>query len=85
MTKRPIRGEEEFQIKAVPDSGAMMSIISLHILKRHKVPLNISRVGYNVKDVQQNRVPHQGQADFKVSGNGVKTAIRVVATSGTTC
>ena len=57
----------------------MMLMISLHILKRHKVPLNISRVGYNVKDVQQNRVLHQGQADFEVSGNGVKTAIRVVA------
>ena len=55
-----------------------MSIISVHILKRHKVPLNISRVGYNVKDVQQNHVPHQGQADFDVLGNGVKTAIRVV-------
>ena len=68
MTKRPIRGEE-FQIKAVPDSGAMMLMISLHILICHKVPLNISRVGYNVKDVQQNWVPHQGQADFEVSGN----------------
>ena len=30
-------------------------------------------------DVQQNRVPHQGEADFGVLGNGVKTAIRVVA------
>ena len=57
----------------------MMSMISLHILKRHKVPLNISRVGYNDKDVQQNRAPHQGHADFEVSGNEVKTAIRVVA------
>ena len=59
MTKC-LSGGEEFQIKAVPDSGAMMSMISLHLLKRHKVPLNLSKVGYNVKDVQQNRVPHQG-------------------------
>ena len=72
-------GGEEFQIKAVPDSGAMMLMISLHILKRNKVPLNISRVGYNVKDVQKNCVPHQGQADLEVSGNRVKTAIRVLA------
>lgn len=72
-------GGEEFQIKAVPDSGALMSMISLHIIQRHKVPLNISNVGFNVKVIQQNKVPHQGQADFKVSSNGVKTAIRVVA------
>ena len=52
-----------------------MSMISLHILKRHKIPLNISNVGYNVKDVQQNLVSHQGQADFEVSGNGVKTHV----------
>ena len=76
MTKRPLWGTG-ISVKAVPDSGAMM--IPLHILKRHKVPLNISRVGYNIKDVQQNCVPHQGQADFKVSGNRVKTANRVVA------
>ena len=35
-------------------------------LVEHRVPLNISRIGYNVKDVQQNHVPHQGQADFEV-------------------
>ena len=54
-------------------------MISIRILKCRKVPLNISRVGYNVKDVQQNCVPHQGQADFEVSGNRVKSAIRAVA------
>ena len=52
-------------------------MISIQMLKWHRVPLNISRVSYNVKDVQQNRAPHQGQADFEVSENGVKTAIRV--------
>ena len=54
-------------------------MISHHISKCLRIPLNISSTGYNVKDVQQNWVPHQGQADFEVSGNGVKTAIRVVA------
>ena len=57
----------------------MMAIILLHILQRHKVPLNISNVGYNIKDVKQNGVPHQGQADLEASSNGIKTAIRVVA------
>ena len=57
---------------------AMMSKISLHILKCHKIPLNISSVRYNDKDVQQNWVTHRGQSDFEISGNGVKTAIRVV-------
>ena len=56
-----------------------MSMFLLHMLQRHKVPLNISNVGYNVKDVPQNRVSHQGQADFEVSGNRIKTAFRVVA------
>ena len=51
------------------------------LIPLHKVPLNINNVGYNVKDVQQNRVPHQGQAEFEVSRNGIKTAIRVVASS----
>ena len=54
-------------------------MIFLHILNQHRVPLIISRVGYNVKDVQQNRVPHQGQTYFEVSGHVVKTAIRVLA------
>ena len=56
----------------------MMFMISLFILQCHKVPLNISNVGY-VKDAQQNWVPHEGQEDFEVSSNGIKTAIWVVA------
>lgn len=59
----------------------MMSMISLHILQKHKVPLNISTVGYNVGDVQKNSVAHQGQADFGASCNGIKTAISVVFSS----
>ena len=62
----------------MPDSGAMMSMISLRIIEQNKVPLNITNIGYKVKDVQKNSVPHQGMADFEATSNGVKTAIRVV-------
>ena len=79
LSLKELYGRKEFQIKAVPDSGAMMSMISLHILQCHKVTLNISNVGYNVKDVQQNGVLHQGQIDFQVSSYGIKTTIWIVA------
>ena len=62
----------------MPDLGAMMSMISLQIIKQNKVPLNITNIGYKVKDVQKNSVPHQGMADFEATSNGVKTATRVV-------
>ena len=56
----------------------MMSMKFFHIIKENKVPLNITHIGYNVKDVQKNSVPHQGMADFEATSNGVKIAIRVV-------
>ena len=56
----------------------MMSMISLHAVKENKVLLNITNIGYHVKDVQKNSVPHQGMADFEATSNGVKTAIQVV-------
>ena len=71
-------GGEEFRIKAVPDSGAQMSLIATKIAFKHKVPLNNSNVSYNVRDVQQKKVSHGGLADFEVSSNGVKTAIRMI-------
>ena len=37
-------------------------MISLHIVKQNKVLLNITNIGYKVKDVQKNSVPHQGMA-----------------------
>ena len=55
-----------------------MSMISLHIIKQNKVPLNITNIGYKVRDVQKNSVPHQGVADFEATSNGVNKAIRVV-------
>ena len=76
-----INGRKNFQIKAVQDSGAMMSMISLHILQKHKVPLNISNIGYKVKDVQKNQIPHQGMADFYSKSNGFWMAIRVVVSA----
>ena len=62
----------------MPDLGAMMSMISLQIIEQNKVPLNITNIGYKVKDVQKNSVPHQGMADFEATSNGVRTAIRVI-------
>ena len=59
----------------MPDLGAMMSMISLRIIEQNKVPLNITNIGYKVKDVQKNS---QGMADFEATSNGVKTAIRVI-------
>ena len=55
-----------------------MSMISLQVIQQNKVPLNITNIGYKVKDVQKNSVPHQGMADFEATSNGVKTSIRVV-------
>ena len=73
-----IYGENHFQIKEVPDSVAMMSLIFLHILQKCNVSLNISNFGYNVKDVQKIQVPHQGMADFYAKNKSIKTAIKVV-------
>ena len=58
-----------------------MSIISLLILQKHKVTLNISKIGYKVKDVQKNQVPHQGMADFYAKSNDVRTATWVVVSA----
>ena len=71
-------GGQSFKIKAVPDSGAMMSMMSLLIIKQNNVLLNITNIGYNAKDVQKNSVPHQEMANFEATSNGVKTSIRVV-------
>ena len=56
-------------------------MISLQVMQQNKVPLNITNIGYKVKDVQKNSVPHQGMADFEATSNGVKTAIRVVVSN----
>ena len=84
MQLRGLYGGESFQIKAGPDSGAMMSMISLHILQKHNIQLAIR---FNVKDIQKNQVPHQGMADSEATSNGVKMDLKVVAFANiwTTC
>ena len=48
------------------------------IIEQNKLPLSITNIGYKVKDIQKNSVPHQGMADFEATSNCVETAIRVV-------
>ena len=78
MWLRGLYGGKGFKIKAVLDSGAMMSRISLEVIQENKVPLNITNIGYKVKYVRKNSAPHQEMADFEATSNGIKTAIRVV-------